>query len=187
MDNIVTVSHVDSYRSLFDFFKDTLVDYTIPSYMKMSHVVQELQTIVLRPHACIYDGLLGLPNEAGELCERIASHRNTTRASHVEIFVPLLLENWVIHHLVTIHLHFGTKSVMYYDPKGTRYEAEMRHIVGLQHNGETVTLVRFIEILMRSLPGWSFDSVGVWQQGFFSPLSCGRFNLQYIRGCLQSM
>jgi len=184
MDDSVVVSHDDAIRSFYELFQDTFEYYTLPPYMKMSHVVQELRTIVRRPHVCMYDGLLGFPNDAGEWCERIAAHAGTARAEGSDMFIPVRLEHWLVRHLVTIRLRVGARAVTYYDPRGTGYEGEMRTVVGLTEHGVPVTVAQLFAMLRGALPDWSFASVGVWHQGLWSPLSCGRWNLQYINECL---
>jgi hypothetical protein len=186
MDDLIMVSHTDSYRHVYEYIKDMLAYYTIPSNMKMSHVANELLKIVKPPNACVYDGLLGVSNSALEMCERIASCReNRYRSQHVDVFVPLRLEHWLVRHLVTIRLHTSGRYVAYYDPNGTSYQHETRVIVGLEHNGGPVTPGLFIELLMRSLTGWTCHSACLRHQGILSPLSCGRFNLHYICECLR--
>ncbi len=182
------VSHADSSPTLYEYIMDML-HYSTPHYMKMSHVTNQLRSIVQPPHTCVYDGILGVPIEVHELCQRIAWQVGANRPPHAQLFVPLRLEHWLVHHLVTIHLHtFGGASygacVAYYDPHGSAYEDERRVIVDLVEDGVAITPSGFIQQLMKSLPGWTCRSVGMRHQGVFSPLSCGRMNLQYIEQCV---
>ena len=184
MDELIIVSHADSYRHVCEYIKDILVYYGVPSHMKVSHVANELRAIVQHPNVCIYDGLLGVPNDALELCERIASSIRS-RQPNTDIFVPLRLEHWLVRHLVTIRLHTSGHYVAYYDPNGTSYEHEIRFIVGLEHNGDPITPSRFLGMLMPYLPGWTCNSASIQDQGLLTPMSCGHFNVEYIRGCLK--
>ena len=191
------VSHADSYPALYEYIME-MVHCAAPPYMRMSHLTSELRAIVQAPHACIYDGLLGVPIDVYEFCERIASCRvgAPRPPHHAQLFVPLRLEHWMVRHLVTIHLfsggggtsHEGVSHVAYYDPHGASYEDESRVIVGLNEaDNKPITPRRLVEILMRSLPGWTCHSVGRKQQGVFSPFSCGLFNLQYISECVSGV
>jgi hypothetical protein len=180
-DELILVAPNDSSRTVYECMVE-MANYAIPSYMKTSYVVSELRRIVQSPHRCIYDGLLGMPTmDVGALCQRVASCRFRHPSCHtVHLFVPLRLEHWLVRHLVTIHLHTGDRRVEYYDPTGASYDQEARVIVGLAQNGESVTPRILVETLMGALPGWTASSVGRRQQGIFSPLSCGQWNLQYI-------
>jgi hypothetical protein len=189
MDDLVTVSHVDTHRPLYEFIVDTLMEYAIPSHMKMSYVVHELMRRVSSPHGCLYDGLLGNPMERLELCERIASFGRTRArrsSSETHLFVPLRLEHWLIRHLVTVHLRANVRRIEYYDPNGTGYEHETRAIVGLTTADDASTTPRWlIEQVMQLLPpGWTAHSIGVQHQGILSPLACGRLNIEYIEACV---
>jgi hypothetical protein len=180
MDELMIVGEFDWHRSIYEYVMDMVV-FTIPSNMKTSHVADELRRLVQPPHLCLYDGLLGVQIDANELCQRIASCSSDDRKRHAQLFVPLRLEHWLVRHLVTVHLLLSEMRVVYYDPNGVSYDNETRVIVGMEHDGESVTPRRFIEMLLQSLPGWNKHSAGLQQQGLLSPLSCGRFNLQYIR------
>ena len=180
MDDLILIGQTDACRTAYEYVMD-MVNYATPSYMKTSHVVNELRRIVQSPHRCIYDGLLGVPTmDVYALCQNVASCR-FRHPSRVHIFLPLRLEHWLVRHLVTIHLQTNHKHVSYYDPNGASYDNESRVIVGLEQNGESITPRIMVEILMNALPGWTVSSVGLKQQGIFSPLSCGWLNLTYIR------